>query len=62
MITKIYHKKNELFEIEFFKNERSTDPFEFLNEKSLYIKLKKGDISPFLEIYKYSQYRDIYLP
>ena len=41
MITKIYHKKNELFNIEFFKNEACTDPFEFLNEKSLYIKLKK---------------------
>jgi len=62
MITKIYYKKNELFNIEFFKNEGCTDPFEFLNEKSLYIKLKQGDISPFLEIYKYSQYRDIYLP
>jgi len=62
MITKIYHKKNELFNIEFFKNEGCTDPFEFLNEKSLYIQLKEGDISPFLEIYKYSQYRDIYLP
>jgi len=62
MITKIYYKKNELFNIEFFKNEGCTDPFEFLNEKSLYIKLKEGDISPFLEIYKYSEYRDIYLP
>jgi hypothetical protein len=62
MITKIYHKKNELFNIEFFKNEGCTEPFEFLNEKSLYIKLKAGDITPFLEIYKYSQFRDIYLP
>ena len=41
MITKIYHKKNELFEIEFFKNAGCTDPFEFLNEKSLYIKLNE---------------------
>ncbi len=62
MITKIYHKKNELFNIEFFKNEGCSEPFEFLNEKSLYIQLKEGDITPFLEIYKYSQFRDIYLP
>ena len=48
MITlqKIHHKKNEIFEEEFFKDEECTEVFDLTNAKNLYIKLKNGDCTP----------------
>jgi len=58
----LYHKKNELFEVEFFADKECTIPFDFTNAKNLYVELKNGDISPFLEIYKYTEHRNLYIP
>ena len=33
----IYHKKNELFEVEFYKDKEYTEAFDFMNAKNLYI-------------------------
>ena len=33
----IYDKKNELFEVEFYKNEECTEAFDFTNSKNIYI-------------------------
>lgn len=37
---KIYHKRNELLEVEFYKDEKCTILFDFTNAKDLYIELK----------------------
>lgn len=50
-IQTIYHKKNEIFEEEFYKNEECTEAFDFTNAKNLYIELRDGDITPLYEAY-----------
>lgn len=45
-LQKIHHKKNEIFEEEFFKDEECTEVFDLTNAKNLYIKLKNGDCTP----------------
>lgn len=42
----IYHKKNELFEVQFYKDKECTEAFDFKNAKNLYIELKDGDCTP----------------
>lgn len=42
----IYHKKNELFEVEFYKDKECTEDFDFTNAKNLYIEPKNGDCTP----------------
>ena len=50
----LHHKKNELFEVEFFQDKECTIPFDFTNAKNLYItnaknfyiELKNGDCTP----------------
>ncbi len=47
----IYHKKNELFEVEFFADKKCTIPFEFTNAKDLYVELKDGDVTTLTAIH-----------
>lgn len=46
MITQIYHKKNELFKVEYFQDEECTVLFDFTNAKNLYIQPVNGDCTP----------------
>jgi hypothetical protein len=48
MLTRIYHKKDEQFNIEFFQDNRQA--FNFENVKNLYIELKKGDCTPIFKL------------
>jgi hypothetical protein len=50
MITKIYHKKNELFQVEFYQDEKCQQAFDFENIKNLYIELKDGDCTPIFSL------------
>ena len=50
MLTKIYHKKNELFEVEFYKDKECQQAFDFENIKNLYIELKDGDCTPIFSL------------
>ena len=55
MITKIYHKKNELFQVEFYQDKKCQQAFDFENInfeniKNLYIELKDGDCTPILKL------------
>lgn len=50
MLTKIYHKKNELFQIEFYQDEKCQQAFDFENIKNLYIELKDGDCTPIFSL------------
>jgi len=50
MITQIYHKKNELFKVEFFEDAECTQAFDFMDKKDLYIKLLNGDCTPVLAL------------
>lgn len=52
MITQIYHKKNELFEVEFYKDKECTETFDFTGKKNLYIELINGDITPLIALDK----------
>jgi hypothetical protein len=51
MITQIYHKRNELFEVEFYKDKECTEAFDFTEKKNLYIELKDGDVTPLMFLY-----------
>jgi len=46
MLKQTYHKKNELFEVEFYENKECTKSFDFTDAKDLYIELKDGDVTP----------------
>lgn len=48
----LYHKKNELFEVEFFADKECTQAFDFTNAKDLYIVLKDGDAMSLLALDK----------
>ena len=50
MITKIYHKKNKQFQIEFYQDEKCQQAFNFENIKNLYIELKDGDCTPIFSL------------
>ena len=50
MITRIYHKKNELFQIEFYQDKECQKAFNFENIKNLYIELKEGDCTPIFRL------------
>lgn len=64
MITKIYHKKNELFQVEFYQDKECTNLIKDLphpeNAKksdisNFYIELKEGDITPITSLLKLSR-------
>lgn len=46
----IHHKRNELFEVQFYKDKECTEAFDFKNAKNLYIELINGDITLLLQI------------
>jgi len=50
MLTRIYHKKDEQFNIEFFQDENCREAFNFENIKNLYIELKEGDCTPIFKL------------
>jgi len=50
MLTRIYHKKNELFQIEFYQDKECQQAFNFENIKNLYIELKEGDCTPIFRL------------
>ena len=50
MLTRIYHKKNELFQVEFYQDEKCQQAFDFENIKNLYIELKDGDCTPIFSL------------
>jgi len=50
MITRIYHKKDEQFNIEFFQDKECRQAFNFENVKNLYIELKEGDCTPIFKL------------
>jgi len=49
-ITRIYHKKDEQFNIEFFQDKECKQAFNFENVKNLYIELKEGDCTPIFKL------------
>jgi hypothetical protein len=50
MITQIYHKRNEIFQVEFFADKECTEAFDFMDKKHLHIELKYGDITPLVAL------------
>jgi hypothetical protein len=50
MLTRIYHKKDEQFNIKFFQDKECKQPFNFENVKNLYIELKEGDCTPIFKL------------
>jgi len=50
MLTRIYHKKDEQFNIEFFQDKECKQAFNFENVKNLYIELKEGDCTPIFKL------------
>lgn len=48
MLTRIYHKKNEQFQTELYRDEQCQQAFDY--EENVYIKLKDGDITPLVNI------------
>jgi hypothetical protein len=49
MLTQIYHKQNELFEIEFFKDKECTESIKNWSQyENIYMQLKDGNITPFI--------------
>jgi hypothetical protein len=62
MLKQIHHKKNELFEVESFKDEECTEAFDFTNAENLYIKLKNGDITPLYILKDKYYWRNVYTP
>ena len=50
MLTRIYHKKNELFQVEFYQDWKCQQAFNFENIKNLYIELKDSDCTPIFNL------------
>ena len=50
MLTRIYHKKDEQFNVEFFQDKECQQAFNFENVKNLYIELKEGDCTPIFKL------------
>jgi len=50
MLTRIYHKKDEQFNIEFFQDKEFKQAFNFENVENLYIELKEGDCTPIFKL------------
>jgi hypothetical protein len=50
MLTRIYHKKDEQFNIEFFQDKECRQAFNFENIKNLYIELIEGDCTPIFKL------------
>jgi hypothetical protein len=62
MITQIYHKKNELQEVEFFTDKECTQYIERITGKDIYIDLQNGDITPLMKLERVVASCNIYTP
>ena len=65
MITQIYHKQNELFEVEFFKDEKCHQMItDWSKYPQIYVELKDGCMSPVNALCDNNIYRDTeyYIP
>jgi len=59
----IHHKKNEIQQVEFFKDKECSEDFDFTNAKNLYIQTVNGDISPLTALNDdVRHYAKIYIP
>ena len=59
----LHHKKNEIQEVECFKDKECTEAFDFTNAKNLYIQTVNGDISPLTALNDdVRHYAKIYIP
>lgn len=59
----IYHKRNELFEVELYKDEECTEAFDFTNVKDLYIERVNGDITSLVRLRNQAAtWQNIYTP
>ena len=59
----INHKKNEIQEVEFFKDKECTEAFDFMDKKDLYIELVNGDITPLVRLRNQAAtWQNIYTP
>ena len=59
MITQIHHKRNELFEVKFYKDKECTKTFDFTGKKNLYIELKDGDLTSLFYLNSYLVNQDL---
>ena len=69
MLTRIYHKKNELFQVEFYQDKKCTNlikdlPYSENAKKSdisnFYIEIEKGDIAPITFLLRLSKVNDYF--
>jgi len=59
----INHKKNEIQEVEFFKDAECTEDFDFMDKKDLYIGGLNGDITPLVRLRNQAAtWQNIYTP
>jgi hypothetical protein len=59
----IHHKKNEIQEVEFFKDAECTEDFDFMDKKDLYIGGLNGDITPLVRLRNQAAtWQNIYTP
>ena len=59
----IHHKRNELFEVEFYEDKECTEAFDFMDKKDLYIELVNGDITPLVRLRNQAAtWQNIYTP
>lgn len=56
MLKRIFYKRNELQEVEFFEDIECKVPFNFEDVKNIYIELKDGDLSPLIYLADVSFY------
>ena len=73
MLTKIYHKRNELFELDFYRDKECTNLINFMMEdlpyaenakksdiSNFYIEIEKGDITPITFLLRFSKANDYF--
>jgi hypothetical protein len=69
MLTKIYHKRNELFEVDFYRDKECTNLIEHLpyaenckkwDRSNFYIEIEKGDITPITFLLRLSKVNDYF--
>lgn len=69
MLTKIYHKRNEFFEVDFYRDKECTNLIEHLpyaenckkwDRSNFYIEIEKGDITPITFLLRLSKVNDYF--
>lgn len=62
MLKKLYYKKNETFNYEFFADVECQTPFDFESVKNIYVELKDGDITPLFFLYGQISKCNLHIP